>query len=98
MLALARRPSKSGGKPNLGREIAVCEAYRLLIMFGGKKKRPGLTRGGPWNKIANILYDDGANLFKTMTKFSPDEIVLHSDEIDFDPNVHEQFRTRTERK
>jgi hypothetical protein len=98
MLAFARRPSKSGGKPNLGREIAVCEAYRLLIMFGGKKKRPGLTRGGTWNKIANILYEDGANLFKTMMKFSPDEIILDFDEVDFYPNAHEQFRTRTEKK
>jgi hypothetical protein len=41
MLAFARRPSKSGGKPNLGREIAVYEAYRLLIRFGGKKSAQG---------------------------------------------------------
>jgi hypothetical protein len=33
-----------------------------------------------------------------MTKFSPDEIVLDSDQIDFDPNVHEQFGTQTEKK
>jgi len=90
-------PRKEGGKRNLGREIAVCEAYRLLISFGDTK-RPGRTRGGPWNVIANILYEDpDADLFKTMEKFSHDEIILDSDRNDFDLDVL-NFRTRTEQK
>jgi hypothetical protein len=95
--ARAPPPGKEGGKRNLGREIAVCEAYRLLISFGDKK-RPGCTRDGPWNKIANILYEEpGVDLSKTMNKFSQDEIILDSDEIHFDLDVHE-FGTRTEQK
>jgi hypothetical protein len=100
MLAHAKRRRKAGGKPNLGREIAVSEAYRLLVSFGGKK-RPGCTRGGLWNKIANILYEDpDADLFKAMKKFLANEMHLDAEEIPYsneiprdaqeiDPDVHE---------
>ena len=48
--------------------------------------------------IANILYEDpDADLFKTMEKFSHDEIILDSDRNDFDLDVL-NFRTRTEQK
>ena len=59
--------SRSGGKRNIGREVAVTEAFELLIDFG-KGKRPGCTREGPWHAVAKTLYATEDGLYSTMLK------------------------------
>jgi hypothetical protein len=42
-------------KPSQSKEFAVVTAWWLLTEF--RKWHPGVTRGGPWQTLASILYD-----------------------------------------
>lgn len=93
-LAGALSTAKTGGKRNVGREVAVREAYGLLTDFSNGKS-PGCTRDGRWHEVANILYATGDDLFPTMRKLHK---FLSSEEIVSDFNALDIFRVLTEKK
>jgi hypothetical protein len=57
---------RKGGKVNVGREVAVFEAYHLVRAFSGEK--PSGTRGGLWNAVANLLFGTGDDLHYMIRK------------------------------
>jgi hypothetical protein len=50
-----RPHEKTGGQTNFGRRTAISQAYGLLDNFGDPPTR---TRGGEWQTLAEILYDE----------------------------------------
>jgi hypothetical protein len=54
-------PPKASPRSDAGKRIATHVAHVLLMRFGSR--RPGVTLGGSWHKLAALLYETDVDLF-----------------------------------